>query len=405
MTVFFNLLFIFVSVLFFAGRLYEVLFLLEEETFFLTQNGIVTTPLMLGIVFLISICCGVLIFSDKKFSRKPLKIPVGIFGFAAAILFIASSVFNLIRIFTVTGGFLGYDIMMILASAGLVIYGIKGIRGKNSEKLPMILTILYPMALCMHSVILNVQPIANTYFLYRSLAAITSLVFIMLLYKNAYSPSAMARPMLYIASLLNYLISGAAMLAGIIGGIANSYVDKADLLLYAGLAVMGAYSLFVSFYIAPTAEKSARKQKAAVEEVEEDEWEYEEDEDVKEYAPVYPAAKPVTDYDRQPAHENPVFSQDTGYRNANRISEDTIALLFAQKDEKERQQKVDTAVKDATVDFTATQAVERKAAQPARPVPKAEERKPVQKTEKSVFRSTGTKKPASTKTVYKAPKK
>lgn len=407
MTVFFNLLFVFVSVLFFAGRLYEVLFLLEEGTNFLIQPGIVTTPLMLAIAFLISICCGVLIFSDRKLSAKPLKIPVGIFGFAAAVLFIASSVLNLIRIFTVTGGFLGYDIMMILASLGLVLYGITGIKGKKKEKLPMMMTILFPLAMCMNSVILDVQPISNTFFLYRSLSAIFSLLFFMLLFKNAYAPAKLSRPMLYISSLLNYLISTAAMLAAVIGGFVNSSVPAADMLLYGGLSVTGAYSLFVAFYIVPSKEKAVKTQKTVkVAEPEEDEWdETEEDEEITEYVPLYPSARAVTDYQSQPAHQSPVFSQDTDYRNANRISEDTIALLFAQKDEREQQRKVDTAVKDVTVDFAATQAIERKAVQPAKPAPKAEERKPVQKTEKSVFRSTGTKKQPTTKTVYKAPKK
>ncbi len=397
MTIFFNLLFLFVSILFFAGRLYEVMFLLEEGTFFLTQPGIVTTPLMLIIAFLISVCCGVLIYSDKKQTIKLLKVPVGIFGFVAAILFIGSSVFNLIRIFTVTGGFLGYDILMILASAGLIIYGITGIRGRKKEKLPMLLTILFPVALCMNSVILDVQPISNTYFLYRSMAGITCLAFFTLLFKNAYAPSKFSRPMLYIASLLNYLISAAGMIAGIVGGVMNSFVDKADLLLYAGLAVIGLYSLFVSFFIMPPKEKSA------VSQAEEEEWEYEED-DVKEYSPVYPAAKAVTNYESEDAHNNPVFAGDADFRQANKISEDTIALLFAQKDSREHQQTMDNAVREAGADSVATQAVETEATCRI-DVVKTEQNHSVRKTEKSVFRGTASKKNTTAKTVYKAPKK
>ena len=66
MTVFLNLLFIFVSVLFFAGRMYEVVYLLEEGTHFLVSGGIVTTPLMMGIIALIAVCCGVLAFAGKE---------------------------------------------------------------------------------------------------------------------------------------------------------------------------------------------------------------------------------------------------------------------------------------------------------------------------------------------------
>ena len=76
MIVFLNSLFIFVSVMFFAGRLYEVLNLLEEGTYFLVRKGIVTTPLMIAIVVLISVCCGVLVISDRKPQAKKLKVPV-----------------------------------------------------------------------------------------------------------------------------------------------------------------------------------------------------------------------------------------------------------------------------------------------------------------------------------------
>ena len=78
MTVFLNILFITVGVLFFAGRLYEVIYLLEEGTNFLIGKGIVTTPLMLIIVFLISVCCGVIVFADKERDERGIKIPVGI---------------------------------------------------------------------------------------------------------------------------------------------------------------------------------------------------------------------------------------------------------------------------------------------------------------------------------------
>lgn len=401
MTVFLNILFVVMSVLFFAGRLYEVIFLLEEGTNFLSRGGIVTTPLMIGIVFLISVCCGVIIYADKKPQNKKLKIPVGIFGGGAAVLFIITSVLNIIRIFTVTGGFLGYDIMMILASAGLMLYGMKGIKGKKSEKLPMVLTILFPLAMCMNAVILNVQPISDTFFLYRSLAAITNLLFFLLLFKNAYSPSPVARPMLYVSGLMNFLISTAATLAGLIGGMVTSSLALSDILMNIGLILIGSFSLFTSFYIVPVKEETESRQKKAAKPQPVQEYdEYDDEFESTQFA------IPVS----EPAHTNPVFTRDTEYRQANKISEDTIAMLFAQKEEREQQGVVDTAVKHVTTEIAVTQALEKQATRQqdtatAEFKPLDKEPTPASKTEKNVFRSTGNKKPANTKTVYKAPKK
>ena len=396
MVLFLNVLFILVSVLFFTGRLYEVVFLMEEGTNFLAQPGIVTRPLMIVIVLLISVCCGVLIFADKKPNTKKLKIPVGIFGFAAAVLFIITSVLNVIRIFTVTGGFLGYDIMMVLASIGLVLYGVKGIKGKKSEMAPMILTILFPLAMCFDAVILNVQPVADTFYFYRSLSAVTNLVFWLMLYKAAYSPSKLARPMLYVSGLMNFLISTAAHLAGIIGGVVLSVLSMADITMSLALVLMGAFSLFTSFYIMPVKEEKAVRdtgKKAKHQPVEPDEYDDEDDFATEQFA------VPVA----EPAHTNPVFSRDTETRQINRISEETIAMLFAQKDERQQ------AASDQTVWETAPQPVSAPVSQPEEEVEETKvipvEKQPQPKVEKSVFKSSGAKKSTNTKTVYKAPKK
>jgi len=396
MVLFLNVLFILVSVLFFTGRLYEVVFLMEEGTNFLVQPGIVTRPLMIGIVLLISVCCGVLIFADKKPNTKKLKIPVGIFGFAAAVLFIITSVLNVIRIFTVTGGFLGYDIMMVLASIGLVLYGVKGIKGKKSEMAPMVLTILFPLAMCFNAVILNVQPVADTFYFYRSLSAVTNLVFWLMLYKAAYSPSKLARPMLYVAGLMNFLISTAAHLAGIIGGVVLSVLSLADITMSLALILMGSFSLFTAFYIMPVKEEKAagtngRKEKQQPVEVDE----YDDDFATAQFS------VPVA----EPAHTNPAFSRDTETRQINRISEETIAMLFAQKEERQQsapaEQVWENTTQPVSVTVSEPQPVEIPEETKVMPVVK----QPRPKAEKSVFKSNGTKKSANTKTVYKAPKK
>jgi len=260
MTVFLNLLFVFVAVLFFAGRLYETAFLLEEGTNFLVRGGIVSKPLMLAIVFLISVCCGVLIYSDKKPQVKKLKIPVGIFGMASGALIIVSAILSIVRIFTVTGGFLGFDMMLILGGVGLILYGSKGIKGKDSEKLPMVLTVLFPISLCMTTVTVNVQPLADTFYMYRGLSAITTLAFFLFLFKNAYSPSALSKPVLYVAALLNFLVSTSATLANIIGGLVTKALLPADIAMNIALVILGAFSLFTA---TPTSAREMMEDAAA----------------------------------------------------------------------------------------------------------------------------------------------
>lgn len=410
MTVFLNLLFVFVAVLFFAGRLYETAFLLEEGTNFLVRGGIVSKPLMLAIVFLISVCCGVLIYSDKKPQVKKLKIPVGIFGMASGALIIVSAILSIVRIFTVTGGFLGFDMMLILGGVGLILYGLKGIKGKDSEKLPMVLTVLFPISLCMTTVTVNVQPLADTFYMYRGLSAITTLAFFLFLFKNAYSPSALSRPVLYVTALLNFLVSTSATLANVIGGLVTKTLLPADIAMNMALVILGAFSLFTAFYIVPSedAEKTVKqpKEKRRKKPKYEEPDEYEDDEDYRDEFGGFKFGRA----DTEPAYTNPVFESDTQLRQVNKISEDTIAMLFAQKEEKQQQAVTEKAVKEVTTELAVTQAIEKQATrQIDAATAELKEMRRVKQTaskkEKSVFKNTGSRKPANTKTVYKAPKK
>ena len=424
MTVFLNVLFIFVGVLFFAGRMYEVMYLLEEGTHFLTSQGIVSTLPMLAIVFLISICCGVLVFADKEPEAKGLKFPVGVFGFAAAPFLVFASVLNIIGIFQ-TGGFLGYDIMMILGAIGLVMLGIMNIKGKKKEKLPVVMVMMIPLALAMNAVILKVQPLANTMYLYTSLSAITLTVFFLMLFKSAYAPSATSLPVLYVSALVNFMVSGAAALANFIGGFFASSLPLAEILLNVALAVLGIYSLFIAFYIMPSAErpkaqpkqpeakkaKPAKASKKTQKLVELDEADYEsefedynedEPEEAEEYVSDFlPKASQIT------ASAKSAWQEESSQQNTNQITQATIAMLFEQKEANEHKAVINTAVKEVTAEIAVTQALEKHATMeiPTQPtqVISLSETKPA-KTEKTLFKGSG-KKETSGKVVYKAPKK
>ncbi len=333
MTSFLNILFVFVSIMFFAGRLYECMFLLDVETNFLTHSGVVTTPIMIVIIFLIAICCGIIVFSSSTSNEKPMKTPVGIFGFASAIFLIITSVLNLIKIFKVTGGFIGYDIAMILCSFGLVFFGINGIKGKKKEKVPFVMTIAIAAFMCLNSIILQIKPINDTVFMYTSLSAITNLVFFILLFKNVYSPSKTTRRSLYIFSLINFIFSTSAIFATMLGKIINGSYTKEFVFQSLFLMIFGLYSLFISFYILP----SNKKEKAI-----------KETESVEGYVPEF-----IPEY----KHENMDIETEISvskeeFRQINSISEKTIAELFAKKDA-EPDKKQSSYFKEKNIDRNA----------------------------------------------------
>lgn len=303
MTIFLNGLMVFMSVLFFAGRLYEVTALMDAQTGFLSAGAIVTSPLMLRVLFLMSVCCGILLFASDTKKVKPARLPMGIFGFAIAIPLAASSVMNIIEIFR-HGGFLGYDIMIILSGVGLAAYSVMNIRGKKSESIPFILVLLLPVAMCMDCIILNIRPISNTEFLIKALCAVVCMIFFTLLFKTAYAPGRFSRMGLYVFSLITFMLCAAANLAGAVGAVMNGSFRTADLLYKAGMVVLGTYALFIAFYIVPSKE----------------------DKEEKEQRP-------------QAAGTAPTYENTGIYRRADRISKDTVARLFAQKDSREHEAK------------------------------------------------------------------
>ena len=202
--------------------------------------------------------------------------------------------------------------------------------------------------------------------------------------------------MLYVAGLMNFLISTAAHLAGIIGGVVLSVLSFADIAMSLALILMGSFSLFTSFYIMPVKEEKAagtngRKEKQQPVEVDE----YDDDFATAQFS------VPVA----EPAHTNPAFSRDTETRQINRISEETIAMLFAQKEERQQSELAEQVWENTTqpVSVTASETQPVEIPEETKVIPVVKQPRP--KAEKSVFKSNGTKKSANTKTVYKAPKK
>ena len=372
MTLFLNILFTVVSVMYLAGRMYEIISITDLTTGFLTAPGVVTTPAMAAIIVVIAVCCGVIIFSaDKKEIRK-VKMPVGVLGIAAGVFFIAGGIVNSLNCFKY-GGFIGYHIAEALGGISLIFLGIKNIKCKKRERIPAIGMLMLPVGVCLNSVVYEIKSIHNTDYLMRSVAGLLTLVFFMLLLKIVYAPGKTTRMMLYISALLNFLFTGVGSLAAVLGGVLTGTTVFGQLLYNVGFIFIGVYSLFTAFYITPAA--IAFEEKAE-----------EEDEEItEEYIP-----QPVRR--EKPVQKKPVEQNNEDVYNFSRtgnIDKATIDALFARKDEKEKQPEPV---------FSA----------PARREP---DKKEVTSAtiavpeEKAVFRSSGSKKsPAGKKIVYKAPK-
>ncbi len=306
MILFLNGLFIVMSVFFMIGRLYEINSLTDFATNFITGQPVVTTPLMIALVCIMATCCGIIIFAADKGGKKIRSIPVGILGIMAGVFFIAGGIVNSVNCFKY-GGFILYHGMQILGGLGFMLLGIMNIKGKKKEAAPVVMTMLIPIGVCMNSVLHEIKPVADTDFMYRSLAGIFTLIFILLLVKSVYAYDKYSKILLYTASLINFVVTGIGSLCAVIGRIITSTVDIPQLFYNVGFIFVGVYSLFVAFYILPSKTASVT--------------EYETDSQVKK-------PKPVQKKRKKEVNTNDYYDTST----MGNISITTINELFAKKD-------------------------------------------------------------------------
>lgn len=289
----FYVIFMVVCLMFFAGRIYELLNITDFTTGFLSAKGIVANPLTVVLIVLVAVCCGVIIFSDKGAPQKR-KYATGLPWFISGMLFIAGAIFSILDTFK-HGGFLGFDIVIIIASAGVLWLGVLDIKGKKREKIPFVLTMLLPMAFCLNSVIYEVSTVHNSLYTMRVLSYMSLLVFLLLLFKSVYRPDNKSDGMLFAAALVNVAFSLFGMGAIAICSLVKSSIDMQSLLSDLGFVVMGAYSLTVSLLM----RKKSKNAKPVIAEPEDDE-DFEEEfadvfDEIKEEpkAPVYTPKKEI----------------------------------------------------------------------------------------------------------------
>ncbi|MBR5520943.1 MAG: hypothetical protein IKU54_03005 [Oscillospiraceae bacterium] len=389
MTTILNVIFTVVSALFFAGRLFEIIAMTDTATRFITGSPVVTSRLMMGVVCVMAVCCGVIMFSGNNNGKRQKKMPVGIFGYVSGFFFIAGGIIASVNCFRY-GGFIGYHIMEVLGGIGLVMLGINHLKGKKSEIVPMIFVVLMCVGVCLNAVVYEIKTIYDTEFMMRTLAGVTALAFFTMLFKNVIVPDKTSKMMLYITSQLNFVFAGTGSIAAIIGNMVNDTSSFAQQLYNAGFAVIGLYSLFIAFMITP--------EKSAVAEPEE--------QPVKSYRPK---SSPVEK--NNPAQEmngNRFEKMPTGS-----IDKAAIEMLFARKEEREKQREEEYHFMHPREEIEHTQPVQEYTppakVKKAAPVPEYTEERTavisrVEETGKVTFKGDGKKRSTGNKIVYKAPK-
>ena len=373
MSIILNVMLVAVAVFFFAGRLYEIIALTDTATGFIVGKAVVTSGFMMAIICIMAVCCGVIMFSGNYTGKKMKKMPVGVFGYAAGFFFIAGGIISSINCFRF-GGFIGYHILEILGGIGLVMLGISHIRGKKNEILPMLFTVLMCIGVCLNSIVYEIKTIRDTDYMMRTLAGVTALLFFIMLFKNIIFPDKTAKMMLYITAQLNFTFGGIGSLAAVIGNLVNGTSDFPQMLYNLGFVVLGVYSLFIAFLISPEfSDEPAEEQP------------------VKAYRPKQ---SPQPQYTAPEMNGDAFRQMPTGG-----IDKSAIEMLFARKDEREKQQEDNyRAVKNTPAGkVEQTMAASDYTQQKTTVVPRTPQQK------KAVYKGDGSRK-TSSKVVYKAPK-
>lgn len=206
-----------------AGRVYEILNLTDAATGFLLVKGVVLSPYILGLLAVIVVCCGVIIFSQFKVVEPYYSSTSKYTAFIAGIAMAAAGGFALkaeaVAPFIMAGG------------VALIAIAVAGLGKKKSDYIVMVLLLVFAAGLCMDVVTFNVSSYHNTVFLQNVLSYICMIAFMLTVLKNVYMPARFSRMMLYIAGMLSFAICSMMNLADVIcyiitGGQSIAYLIK-----------------------------------------------------------------------------------------------------------------------------------------------------------------------------------
>ena len=234
-----------VTVLYFLGRLFESLKITDYSTGFLTDSPLVSRAIIVILICVIAVSSSVVIMMQKQSSRKSPKLKMGVPGLIAGVLFIVGAVLSIMHTFRV-GGFLGFDILILLSGIGYIIFALVGVHGQNIEKLSFILVMLGAIAFCLSAFLSEVRTISDVIYTTRNIAHIAMALFLLCFFKNAYARGDFSDIALYRTGFLNTVFSLAGLLALMLGIMSKGTIVSYALVYDAGCMMVGLMSLMTS---------------------------------------------------------------------------------------------------------------------------------------------------------------
>lgn len=217
-----------------AGRVYEILNLTDVSTGFLLVNGIVMNPYILGIFVVITLCCGILVFSSYKVVKPYYSKSSKYTAILAGIAFIAAGALSfqieMIAPFFIAGGL------------SLVIMAITDLGKKKTDIAVMLLMLAFAAGMCMDVVSFNVSTYHNTVFMQNVLEYLCIAAFMLMVFKNAYMPSKYSRMMLYVTGMISFSVCSMMNIADIICYVMNGGQLLYQLVIYVAMAIFGVFA-------------------------------------------------------------------------------------------------------------------------------------------------------------------
>ncbi len=238
-----------VTVLYFRGRLFESLKITDYTTGFLTGRPLVFRTIIVVLIVLIAVCSSVVIMMQKSPARKDPRPKVGGIGFVIGGLFVLGAFLNLLHTFRY-GGFLGFDLLILLSGAGWIIYAVTGLRGQNIEKVALVLVLAGAVSFCLSSVLTEVSTVSNTIYTTRNLSRIMMLLFLISFFRTAYSSNDLSDMLLYRSSFLNVVFSLGGLSALTLGILSKQGVDAPSLVYDLGIIMTGLFSFITALRLA-----------------------------------------------------------------------------------------------------------------------------------------------------------
>ena len=226
-----------------AGRIYEILYLTDLSTGFLVTKGIALNAVLTAIFAVIVICCAVILFGKEKTVKPFFSKSSAIFAAVSGVAFIVYGIMTLsqskLSLLTVAGG------------VALCLLGITGLGNKIKDAVTILLLTAFVAGICLEVIVFDVYTIYNTAFLSKVMAGATTVLVLLAVLKNVYTPSVFSRGVLYVCGFLCFTFCGMFSIADIVGTFASGNGFSAEIVKSVAMAVFGIYALDNALSVMP----------------------------------------------------------------------------------------------------------------------------------------------------------